>query len=66
MSIPQLLAFFDMISAPPPPTLTGDLPVLEAGFRAVQALTRQPEWTDEEFRDKQQLAAQIHWVSVPW
>lgn len=66
MTARQLLAFFDTIAAPPPPTFEDDLPLLEAGFQAVRAVVRDNDWTDDEFHDKQQLAAQIHWVSRPW
>lgn len=66
MRIPQLLAFFDTISAPPPPTFTADIVLLTEGYQAAMSVVRDPEWTDEEFRDKQQLAAQIYWVSKPW
>lgn len=66
MRIPQLLAFFDTISAPPPPMFEDDHEFLAAGYEAVHALVRDMAWSDDEFRDKQQLAAQLHWVSVPW
>lgn len=66
MTIPQLLAFFDTISAPPPPTFTANLTLLTEGYQTATSVVRDPEWTDEEFRDKQELATDLFWVSKPW